>query len=63
MLTRSLLISPYSFSRLRLSANLCLEGGFPLFARVVAIVLVVAGFLSSSSLWMVCRRRLSVGVA
>ena len=63
MSARSLLISPYSSSRLKLSANLVLGVGFPFSARVVAIVLVVAGFLSSLSLWMVCRRRFSVGVA
>ena len=55
MSTRSLLMSPYSSSRLKLSANLRLDGGFPFNARVLAIVLVVAGSLSSLSLWMVCK--------
>ena len=59
----SLLMSPYSSSCARLSISLLWEVGLDFFARVVAIVLVVAGFFSSLSSWMVRRSSFSVGVA
>ena len=59
----SLLMSPYSSSCASVSLSLLWDIGLDFLARVVAIVLVVVGFLSSLSSWIVCRSSFSVGVA